>query len=170
MIDAGLCTLRPFSNDDIEAIVPLASDPLVAQYLADRFPQPYTHEDAMFWIPLRMQDPVHNHFAIEYRGELAGGIGLDPLDAERRHASHVGYWLGRKFWGLGLASAACRALTEHAFEDRGFIRLEAYVYAPNVASMRVLEKCGYVREGLMRKAIIKRGEILDAYMYAKVRE
>ena len=110
---------------------------------------------------------VTNHFAIVADDELVGGIGIDPFDDERRYVAHIGYWLGRPFWGRGIATAACGALTEFALGERGFVRLETSVYAPNVASMRVLEKCGYVREGFMRKAVFKRGEVLDAYLYAK---
>lgn len=43
------------------------------------------------------------------------------------------------------------------------------MYVPNVASQRVLEKCGYEREGRVRNAVIKNGEVLDAYLYAIVR-
>ncbi|MBV8638761.1 MAG: GNAT family N-acetyltransferase [Candidatus Eremiobacteraeota bacterium] len=160
--------LRPWRDDDVERLVEIANDADVARYMADRFPHPYTIEDARFWIALQDEFAAVNNFAIEVDGELAGGIGMDPLVGERRTGAHFGYWLGRAYWGRGIATAACAAFTEYAMDRRGFIRLEATVYAPNIPSMRVLEKCGYTCEGIMRSAVIKRGEILDSHLYAKV--
>jgi RimJ/RimL family protein N-acetyltransferase len=71
-------------------------------------------------------------------GEVAGNIGCWS-DGERRL---VGYWIGREFWGRGLATQALAELV--AAEPRP---LHAWVVAGNVASIRVLEKCGFVRVG-----------------------
>jgi RimJ/RimL family protein N-acetyltransferase len=169
MIEAGLCMLRPWRDDDIEALPAIADDPDVARYLADRFPHPYTREDARGWVSLTRQPHHAGFFAIEVAGELAGGAGYEPFHAERRFTANIGYWLGRAFWGRGIATAAVRALADFALEKRGVLRLEALVYAPNVASLRVLEKAGFEREGVMKKAIVKHGEVLDAYLYAKTR-
>ena len=65
-------------------------------------------------------------------------------------------------------TAAVRGVSDHAFEARRYLRLEAPVFAWNPASMRVLEKCGYVREGIMRKSVFKDGEIADCMLYARV--
>ncbi len=61
-----------------------------------------------------------------------------------------------------------RAVTDHALSQREFLRLEPPVFAWNPASMRVLEKCGYVREGVLRKSVCKDGEVIDSVVYAKV--
>ena len=167
-IDAGICVLRPWRERDAERLVEIANDPDVARYMADRFPHPYTIEDARFWMALHRESTALNDFAIEVGGEVAGGIGMEPFEAERRLGVHFGYWLGASYWGRGIATAACAAFTEYALNVRGFIRLEAAVYAPNVASMRVLEKCGYTCEGIMQRAVIKQNRILDAHLYAKV--
>jgi [ribosomal protein S5]-alanine N-acetyltransferase len=168
LIDAGICTLRPWRESDIEQLAQIANDKDVARYMADRFPHPYTEEDARFWISLHRECETLNNFAIEVNGVVAGGIGMDPLEGERRLGAQFGYWLGREYWGKGIATAACAAFTDYVLNERAFLRLEASVYAPNQASMRVLEKCGYTCEGIMRKAIVKHGEILDAHLYAKV--
>lgn len=90
-------------------------------------------------------------------------------DAERRIVAQNGYWLGEQYWGRGIRTAACRAITDDVFERHGLRRIEAAVYALNIASQRVLEKCNYQCEGLMRNAVIKNGKVLDAYLYAIVR-
>jgi ribosomal-protein-alanine N-acetyltransferase len=137
--------------------------------MGDAFPYPYTLEDVRWWMGHNAND-TSTHFAIEAAAELAGGIGYVLSAAEKRGTANIGYWLGRGYWGRGIATAACNALTSELLAMNGILRVETIVYAPNVASARVLEKCGFVREGVMRKAIVKRDDVYDAYLYAKVRE
>src|SRR5689334_9587161 len=92
-------------------------------------------------------------------------LGLQS-DVERIGAE-VGYWLGREFWGRGIATTALRLLTAHAFRTQPELRrLYAVPYATNAASARVLEKAGYVREGTLRQSAIKDGQVLDQWMYS----
>lgn len=168
-IDCGLAKLRPWRSSDVDALVEAADNPSVARYLRDIFPSPYTHADAVAWIKLNETADVQTNFAIDADGTLAGGIGLRLFDGERRLCAEIGYWLAEPFWGRGIITAACRVLTDYAFETYGLKRVEAAVFSPNVASRRVLEKCGYTCEGLMKNAAIKHGEVLDVYMYAATR-
>jgi [ribosomal protein S5]-alanine N-acetyltransferase len=62
-----------------------------------------------------------------------------------------------------------RATAEFALSQLDLVRLEAPVFEWNPASMRVLEKCGFVREGVLRKSVVKDGKIIDAVIYARVR-
>jgi RimJ/RimL family protein N-acetyltransferase len=82
-----------------------------------------------------MADPELNVRVIETDGEVAGNIGSWEQDGQRL----VGYWLGRDYWGRGLATAA---LAEFARELPR--PLHAWVARSNVGSIRVLEKCGFV--------------------------
>ena len=168
-IDCGICVLRRWSEDDIEPLPLIANDWMVARYMTDLFPHPYTPADARSWIDQRLADCETQMFAIEADGKLAGGVGFHAQDNEKRRTAQIGYWLGRDFWGRGIATAALRVVSKRAFATTDILRLEAGVYHPNVASMRVLEKCAYEREGVMRSAVVKRGEIYDAVMYAKLR-
>ena len=93
---------------------------------------------------------------------------MTPFDAERAGVAEIGYWIGEPYWGRGIATAAARGLTAFGFERLALRRIEAPIYAPNKASMRVLEKCGYVCEGIMRDAVIKNGQLLDAHLYARL--
>ena len=72
-------------------------------------------------------------------GEVAGNIGSWEQDGRQL----VGYWLGREFWGRGLATGRARGAVQE-LETRP---LHAWVAASNVGSIRVLEKCGFVRVG-----------------------
>jgi RimJ/RimL family protein N-acetyltransferase len=81
----------------------------------------------------------------------------------------MGYWLAEPFWGRGLTTRAVTAASEWAFDNYKVVRIFATAFAHNIASIRVLEKAGFEREGLMRRSAVKNGVILDQILYAKVR-
>ncbi|MGL4550367.1 MAG: GNAT family N-acetyltransferase [Gemmataceae bacterium] len=168
-IDAGACVLRPWRADDLEALVRLADDPRVAANLRDRFPSPYTRADGERWLGIAAALPDGEALAVEAGGALAGGIGLVPGDDIERVAGEVGYWLGVPFWGRGVATAAVRAYSAGALEAFGLERLFAKVFADHAASCRVLEKAGYTREGVLRRAAVKAGVVHDLAVYARLR-
>lgn len=168
-MESGDIAIRNYRNDDREQLAGIADNPNVARHLANRFPHPYTLADADAWLALTGLETRPCNFAIEWRGELAGGIGLDPLSDIHSGTAELGYWLGEPYWGKGLASRAVGLLLPYAFGELFFIRLQAKIFAENRASMRVLEKNGFVREGVMRKHISKNGIVSDAVLYAKLR-
>ncbi|MBV8153004.1 MAG: GNAT family N-acetyltransferase [Candidatus Eremiobacteraeota bacterium] len=161
--------MRTYREDDAEALQALADDWEVARYMRDRFPHPYGIADAREWIA-KNAHPLSTNFAIEADGEYAGGVGYMRFENEARLTAEAGYWLGRKFWGRGIATAAFGCLVQLAFEREDVVRLEAGAYSNNPRSQRVLEKCGFQREGVHRRAVIKGDEILDVVMYAKLRD
>jgi len=166
--EAPLAVVRRWQDGDQSSLVRHANNRKVWRNLKDRFPHPYTDDDARSWLALARSEPDKAGFAIEVEGLCAGGIGLVPLADVHARCAHIGYWLGEPFWGRGIMTAVVRAVSDYALARRGFLRLEAPVFAWNPASMRVLEKCGYVREGVLRKSVCKDGEIIDSVLYARV--
>ena len=73
----------------------------------------------------------------------------------------IGYWLAKPFWGRGIMTAVVRTLCDYAFAEFGLVKISAHVFANNPASARVLEKCGFVREGLLRRHYHKDGQYFD---------
>ena len=98
--------------------------------------------------------------------EAVGGLTLVPGHDIERVSVEIGYWLGRALWGRGIVTDAVRAATGHAFAALDARRVFAVPFADNVASHRVLEKAGYVREGTMRRSAIKDGVLHDQQLYA----
>ena len=169
ILHGDFVTLRPYRQDDVVHVQRAADDPLVARWMTHRFPAPYTNEDARDWVAHATRPGPVDHFAIEAGGEYAGGIGIIPLEGEHAGTALFGYWLGRSFWSRGVATDAARVMAHHALTDRRFRRLEASVFAPNIGSMRVLEKAGFVREGVLRLAYVERdGNAVDAVMYGRL--
>jgi ribosomal-protein-alanine N-acetyltransferase len=169
LLSLSRCTIRPWAADDAPALVRHANDREVWRNLRDRFPHPYTPDDAVVWLTFVAQQEPVTHFAIAVEGEAGGGIGFTLGDDVHFRTAEIGYWLGRRFWGRGIATEALRAVTAHAFTSHDLDRVEARVFAWNGASVRVLEKAGYAREACLRRAVAKDGEVTDLLIYGILR-
>ncbi|HEU5182813.1 MAG TPA: GNAT family protein [Candidatus Polarisedimenticolia bacterium] len=167
----GTIVLREWREADAEALAQQANDRSVWLGLRDLFPHPYGIEDARRFIAMAVAIQPPRNFAIEVGGHLAGGIGYMPRTDVERIGAEVGYWLGSEFRGKGVATAALRLLSAHAFRSHPELRrLYAVPYATNRASARVLEKAGYRLEGTLRQSAVKDGRILDQWMYSLLRD
>ena len=169
---AGGGRLRPWTLADAATLVGLADERAIWRNLRDQFPHPYTLADAEFFLTyvVPQTDKAFIRAIEDADGRVVGSVGLHfKLDVSRRSAE-VGYWLGRAFWGRGLATEALRALTEYAFATFDLARLYAVVFAWNPASARVLEKANFTQEARLRDAITKDGQTIDALLYARLNE
>lgn len=170
-IEGSRFLLRPWRRGDETSLVEHANDREVWINLTDAFPHPYTLQDARNWIALtRGAGESWTPLAIEVEGAAAGGIGTQRRHDVYRRTAGIGYWLGQRYWGHGIATEALRLVTEHAFATTDLARLEAHVFEWNPASCRVLEKAGYTLEGRMRRGVIKDGRVIDYFVYARLRE
>jgi [ribosomal protein S5]-alanine N-acetyltransferase len=169
-IHLGDYLIREWRRGDEEALVRHANNPNVARTMRDRFPHPYTRADADWWIAHASAQMPPTNFAIVVDGEAAGGIGFILQEDVSRRSVEIGYWLGEAYWGRGIVTGAVRALCEHIFAAFDVCRIYAMAFESNPASWRVLDKSGFVLEGRLRKAVVKHGQMLDALMYALVRE
>lgn len=158
-------TLRPFCIADAPALQKHANNPKVPAYLLDRFPSPYTLEDAEAFIDLMINKITVTNFAIEINGEVAGGISLEFRTDVYRKSPLIGYWLGEDHWGKGIATEAVKLVTKYAFESFDVICVLAFIFSENEASMRVLEKAGYTLQGMLKQTVIKGGEVMDEHVY-----
>ncbi len=161
--------LREWEAGDARSLVRHADSYAVWRTLRDRFPRPYTREDAERWIRLARSCAPPTQLAIVVSEEAVGGIGLTLGEDVYRHTAELGYWLGESHWGRGIMTEAVQAFTEWAFDTFDLNRIAAHVFEQNTASKRVLEKCGYQLEGRLRAAVVKEGVLLDEWLYASVR-
>ena len=168
-LDCEVAVLRAWRSDDLDSLVANASHADVSRGLRDRFPYPYTGDDGRAWLA-RAVDEADRSWAIEIGGLAVGGVSLHPGSDVHRYSAELGYWIGRRFWGRGIVSAIVTRFAPEAMRAFRLHRLFAAVYANNPASMRVLEKAGFAREGVQKSAVVKRGELLDLIVYARVRD
>jgi RimJ/RimL family protein N-acetyltransferase len=162
-------TFRTWRTRDVDALVERANNRNVWINLKDRFPHPYTKEDAESWIGMNhlvLGPPVN--FAIDTGGEAIGGVGVEPLEDVFHRTAAIGYWVAEPYWGRGIATAAVRFISEYAMRTFPIDRLQASVFDWNVASARVLEKAGFTLEGRQRRAVVKDGRVGDLLLYARL--
>ena len=159
--------LRDYERTDVDRLVCLANNKNVSRYLVDTFPYPYTRKDAEWWTETGCHASGAVTKVIEYKQEFVGSIGITPQSGWKKHMAEIGYWIAEDYWGKGIAPVALAAMTEIAFGTFKYKKLFAPVLAPNNASMRVLEKCGYSVEGLLKHEVFKDGRYFDVYHYAK---
>lgn len=169
-IDVDGFSLRDWRADDAQTLVIHANDAQVARCLGERFPHPYTHDDATAFIAHALHSAHEKSYAIEINGEVAGCVGVNPGQGVERFSAELGYWLGRAYWGEGIMTAAVRALLPRAWCELRLYRVQARVFADNPASMRVLERCGFAREAVLRRQVVKGERLLDLHVFAITRD
>ena len=160
--------MRPWQKGDAEALVRHANNINVAKNLRDRFPHPYTRQDAKAFLKHAAAAEDPSNLAIEVGGEAVGAVGYVPGHDIERFCAEIGYWLGEELWGRGIATEALALVTDHAFRELNFLRLFALPFVENAGSIRVLEKAGYIREAVLRSSAVKSEEIRDQYLYARI--
>ena len=99
--------------------------------------------------------------------ELEATFGFHTVSSLNRTAE-LTYMVRPQLWGRGLATALCEAAVTWAFRDRGWVRVQATVLEPNIASIRVLQKCGFVLEGRLHNFRIVHGAPRDFMLFARV--
>ena len=159
--------LREWDMDFAVGIAAVANDPEVSAKLRDAFPFPYTVEAARAFIKYVLEHPDREPLnrVILVNGIPAGGISVTPGSDIFRRSGEIGYWLGQKYWGQGIATAAVKVICREAFAGLELERIYATVFEGNEASTRVLEKNGFQLEGILRRAAYKRGRVLDCRLY-----
>lgn len=111
---------------------------------------------------------VGTTLAITLRGKVIGAVGV-VVSAKDQHGE-LGYWLGARYRDRGFATEAAQAVVRWAFRRLRLRRVFAQVLGGNQASARVLEKIGFLREGVRRKHIRKGGRWYDAHQFGLLRE
>jgi len=165
-LDLESCSVRSFRESDAAELARHANNRNVWMQLRDRFPHPYTIDDARGFIAFASGADPETAFAVALDDRPVGSIGVVPGEDVERCSAEIGYWLGESCWGRGIATRALVGFTEYAFEAYELERLFAVPLAANTASCRVLEKAGYRLEGRMRRSAVKGGVVQDQLLYA----
>ena len=169
-IELGGLVLRPWATADEESLVEHANNRNIWLNVRDRFPHPYTANDAKLWIKIANRDTTMLNLAMEVDQRAVGGLGVIFKDDVYRRTAEVGYWLGEAYWNRGLTSRAVAALSDYVFAHYDIIRLYAGIFEHNVASVRVLEKAGYRFEARLRQSITKDDQTMDELIYVRLGE
>lgn len=151
VLRTGLVLLRPWTRDDVPAIVTACQDPAIARF-SPVIPFPYAESDASAW--LESQEPMRLageglDLAVVHResGSVLGAIGLGNVSTTLRSAS-IGYWLAAEARGRGYMTTATCMLARWAFDTLGLARLELTTDPHNDASQRVAERMRLPARGI----------------------
>lgn len=160
--------LVPRSPAHARALFPLIHGTAVADWLV--WDGPASEEEFLAAYPDPRADPAHRNLTIVERstGRPVGAFSIRP--GFQRQRGDIGYWVGIPFQGRGYATAAVARGLEIAFGEMGMEKVEACAFVGNHPSRRVLEKNGFLQEGLTRKAVLKRGRWLDEWALGITRE
>ncbi|MCA1444018.1 GNAT family N-acetyltransferase [Ensifer sp. IC4062] len=159
---------RPFTRLDLDVLVAIRAEPEVARFQSWEC---FTEDDGRAFLEsnaLRNPgEPGWFQFALERTEDRAviGDCGLKTFESDIRLAQ-IGYTIARQYWGQGYATEAVRGLIEYAFGNFPIHRITASVDPRNAASLRVLEKCGFVKEAHFRQSEWFKGAWVDDAVYA----
>src|SRR5437588_10167321 len=151
----GVVSLRPWTRDDARAIAAACAEKEIARWM-HLIPQPYTEADAHAFIAgatAQWSEGTGATFAIVEvtTGAIAGSVGMRVIDREQ-DVVEVGYWATAAFRGHGLTTRALTLISRWLLEVVGAERVQLRADVENSASLRVAEKAGFVREGVLRSS------------------
>lgn len=101
--------------------------------------------------------------------EVIGSCGFLNMVPEH-YRTEIGYELSRNYWGQGIAGEALKAVVSYGFEHYSLQRIEALIEPPNLTSLKLVEKQGFIREGLLRNYEFTNGKFDDLYMYSLLKQ
>jgi [ribosomal protein S5]-alanine N-acetyltransferase len=171
IINTPRLVLRWISEDDVNGLYEIFSDPQVMRYWST-VPLPNREAAAELQREIAEGNLSERMFkwgiALRESDTIIGTTTLFNLSLDNGRAE-LGYAMARAYWGKGYMNEALQALVAHAFEVMELRRLEADVDPRNAASIRTLERLGFQREGFLRERWHVNGEIQDALFYGLLR-
>lgn len=171
-IESERLILRKLEQTDTEDMFEYASDPVVSRFMPWQVHQA-TDDTREFidFIRKGYEDHKQLTWAIELKSEnkMIGTIDFVSW-LQKRQRAEVGYTLSHRYWGQGLMHEAAEALIDFGFKEMDLIKVEAPIMLDNKQSQRVAEKLGMIREGVLRKHMIIKGEFVDLAMYAVLKD
>ena len=162
--------LRKWSMEDQASLIEICNK-IDRSYLSDILPDPYTKESAKWWLNMiNGNEGKKGVFRkIVVNDKIIGTISVEKLENNYRKNAEIGYYLLPEESSKGIMSEAVRQICKIAFQELNIIRITGFVFEPNIASRKVLEKNGFVLEGIMQNAVIKNEEIFNVCIYGKLK-
>jgi RimJ/RimL family protein N-acetyltransferase len=174
-----LVNLREILTNDVQDITLLLMNYNVSKHLWE-IPNPYSIDDALEFIKRANRDfntLKALHFAIESKIiprsrnnlKFVGTISVKNIDLVNKKAD-LGYWIGEQYWGRGIATECLKLIIDYAFSaELGLKQLCAYVFPENKASIRVLEKNGMNKVGVVNEYHKLSGRDRTSFIYVTIR-
>lgn len=163
--DSGKLLLRPFRDDDFDAVHEYATDPFVYEH-AEWGPNS-VNDTLEFLTDAQEHREGRYSLAVTIDNRVIGAAAVWTTNSQYQ-VGELGYSLNSKYWGRGYGTAACSLLIGLGFNQLGLHRLEATCAPANYASRKILEKNGFQFEGLLRENKLVRGKRRDSLLFARL--
>ncbi|XP_043702719.1 uncharacterized protein LOC122652901 [Telopea speciosissima] len=163
-MNSSKISLRPFELSDVDDFMLMVGDDRVTQFT--RWNTFTSKEDALIYLKnVCIVHPWCRSICLDDRS--VGLILVRPESGDDRCKAEIGYALVADYWGQGITTIALKMALSIVFKDMPYlVRLQALVDLENKASQRVVEKVGFIKEGLLRKYAFNRGVIRDMIFYS----
>ena len=159
--------LRPWTPDDAPIILAASAEPMMDRQFTAQIDSLAAAEEWIALLASHRTDDSTYAFAVLHEGVPVGNVAVSSV--ERRHLTGwVSYWMREEARGKGLATRACRAVSEFAFSELGLFRLEIAHRLDNPASCRVATGAGYAVEGVERARLLYDGVRYDTETHARL--
>ena len=169
----GNIIVRPYRPDDIPALFEAArsSIPELSVWMPWCHPD-YSIEETKSFIlsrPEQWAKDAEYGFGVFSRedGRFLGGVGVNFINRVH-HMANLGYWVRSSETGRGVAARASRLVAQFGFEQLALQRIEILAATGNMASQRVAEKAGAIKEGVLRNRLRLHGQPVDAVLYSLI--
>ncbi len=172
VIEGERIILRKLKLSDVQDICENLQNKEMVKWTLN-IPWPYKKQDAIKWIrksQYRLKNKEEYTFGIILKTttKLIGSISLMHVDYKNKNAE-IGYWLGKKYWGQGFMTESVKLILKFAFGKLKLHRVYANLFEENIASKKVLKKCGFRLEGRIRECRFRYGKWHNELKYGMLR-
>lgn len=171
-IETDRLVLRQITKDDAEDILKYLSDETVMKYYGLK---PFKSIDealeeiAWYQSTFDENSGIRWGITLKGHGKVIGSFGF--LNKVPRHfRSDIGFELSQDFWGQGIANEALEAVIKYGFEQLNLQRIQALIEPPNNSSQKLVERNGFIKEGLLRNYEFTCGKFDDLFMYSLIKQ
>lgn len=170
-IDLGDIILRQITKDDAEDYLNYMSRTEMRAFLTkDNIPENIDRakEEVAYWGSLfTAKRSIYWAIALKKNNQMIGTAGFNIISFANSRAD-ISYDLDPKYWGKGMMLKSIKAILNFADQTLGLVRIQATVITTNERSIKLLDRCGFHKEGLLEKYEMVDGSYKDYYMYARV--
>jgi ribosomal-protein-alanine N-acetyltransferase len=172
LIETDRLILRKIVKDDANHVLKYLSDKEVMKYYGlEPFKTIHEALEEISWYEsiLNKKTGIRWGMTLKGEGKVIGSCGfLNRIPQHYR--TEVGYGLSRNYWGYGIASEALEAVIRYGFKYFKFQRIEALIEPLNIPSQKLVEKQGFIKEGLLRNYEFTCGKFDNLYMYSLLKQ
>ncbi|WP_195892096.1 GNAT family N-acetyltransferase [Bacillus niameyensis] len=172
VLETKRLVLRKITNEDAKSVLDYLSDEEVMKYYGlEPFKSINDALEEISWYQSIQDNKTGIRWGItlKEKGIVIGSCGFHN-HVSRHLRTEIGFELSREHWGKGIAAEAVEAIITYGYEHLNFQRIEALIEPPNLSSQNLVEKLGFIREGLLRSYELTGGEFDDLYMYSLLKQ